>query len=281
MSDNESGYSSSSDKEADNVFDIKSHFSRKEFLQKNKFNSQYAGKKEEIGGLEEDDDDDDDDDDDEDDYAEGYAGGAKKVKKQKEYYGEDDEELSEDLSDDDLSEPGSDFDIENLDRTDKKKPKKVKQIDDDYDNTPKHLSDTDDDYDDDDVDEDEDYLQKFDDNIRKNIIADYHPELNQISYEEIEALCVITRDETGAIIDPLHKTLPFLTKYEKARILGERAKQLNAGAKSFIVTDPSIIDGYIIALKELEEKKIPFIVKRPMPSGGCEYWKLKDLEILV
>ncbi len=283
MSDSE-GYSSGSDKDdASNVFDIKSHFTKKEFLQKNKFNSQHAGKKEDNMGLDDDDDDEDDDDDDDDDDEEyGFTGGAKKSKKQKEYYGEDDEDFEDDLdSNDDVSEAGSDFDIDNLDRVDKKKQKKIKQIDDDYDNMPKHMSDNE--YSDDDEieNEDDDYLQKFDETIRKNIISDYHPELNQLNYEEIEALCVVTRDETGAIIDPLHKTLPFLTKYEKARILGERAKQLNSGAKSFIVTDPSIIDGYVIALKELEEKKIPFIIKRPLPSGGCEYWKLKDLEILI
>jgi len=279
MSDSE-GYSSGSDKDdASNVFDIKSHFTKKEFLQKNKFNSQYAGKKEENMNLEDEDDDDDDDDDDDE-----FTGGAKKTKKQKEYYGEeddDDDEYDDLNSDDEISEAGSDFDIDILDRVDKKKQKKVKQIDDDYDNMPKHISDNE--YSDDDEmeNEDDDYLQKFDETIRKNIISDYHPELNQLNYEEIEALCVVTRDETGAIIDPLHKTLPFLTKYEKARILGERAKQLNSGAKSFIVTDPSIIDGYVIALKELEEKKIPFIIKRPLPNGGCEYWKLKDLEILL
>ena len=32
--------------------------------------------------------------------------------------------------------------------------------------------------------------------------------------------------------------------------------------------------------KELEEKKLPFIILRPMPDGSCEYWKLKDLEII-
>ena len=123
-----------------------------------------------------------------------------------------------------------------LNQDSRRKQKKVKQIDDDYDNMPRHMSDNE--YSDDDEmeNEDDDYLQKFDETIRKNIISDYHPELNQLNYEEIEALCVVTRDETGAIIDPLHKTLPFLTKYEKARILGERAKQLNSGAKSFIVT---------------------------------------------
>jgi len=47
-----------------------------------------------------------------------------------------------------------------------------------------------------------------------------------------------------------------------------------------IEVDPNIIDGYLIALKEYEKKAIPFIVKRPLPNGGCEYWKFEDLEII-
>jgi DNA-directed RNA polymerase I, II, and III subunit RPABC2 len=71
-----------------------------------------------------------------------------------------------------------------------------------------------------------------------------------------------------------------LTKYEKTRILGERAKQINGGAKPFIEVKPEIIDGYLIALAELEQKKIPFIIRRPLNNGGSEYWKLNDLEII-
>jgi len=134
--------------------------------------------------------------------------------------------------------------------------------------------------DDDDDDDDENYLQKFDENLKQNVISDFHPEMQQHNYDEIESLCVIVRDSGGTIIDPLHKTLPFLTKYEKARILGERAKQINAGAKPFVKVENNVIDGYLIALSELEQKMIPFIVKRPLPNGGCEYWRLRDLEIL-
>ena len=133
----------------------------------------------------------------------------------------------------------------------------------------------------DDDDADVNYLQKFEENIQKNIIAEYHPELHAQNYDEIDVLSRVVRDENGVIIDPLHKTLPFITRYEKARILGERAKQLNAGAKPLVEVDVSIIDGYVIALKEYEEKKIPFIIKRPLPNGGCEFWKFKDLEILA
>ena len=41
-----------------------------------------------------------------------------------------------------------------------------------------------------------------------------------------------------------------------------------------------IIDGYIIAERELLEKKIPFIIKRPISNNKFEYWKLEDLEIV-
>ena len=136
----------------------------------------------------------------------------------------------------------------------------------------------DDDYDEDEDsdEEDENYLQKFEQINKKELISNYHPELVTHNNDEVESLCQIVRNEHGVIIDPLHKTVPFLTKYERARVLGERSKQLNQGAKPLVEMGPEVVDGYLMALKEFEEKKIPFIVKRPMPNGGCEYWKFKD-----
>jgi DNA-directed RNA polymerase subunit K/omega len=202
----------------------------------------------------------------EEEYDKQYTGGYD----DQEETDEDSEEDSEEDSDDDsLTE-------------DKDKNNKIK-INDNQDDEIHNEEDDDEaveDQEDDEDEDDDDYLKKFDENLKQNIIAEYHPELHQHNYEEIDTLCTIVRSEKGIIIDPLHKTIPILTKYEKARILGERAKQINAGAKPFIPVDPSMIDGYLIALKELEERKIPFIIKRPLPNGGCEYWRLKDLEIL-
>ena len=134
--------------------------------------------------------------------------------------------------------------------------------------------------DDDDSDDDENYLQKIDKNIHSNILQNYHPELKIHNIEEIKTACQITRNEKGIIIDPLHKTLPFITCYEKTRIIGERTKQLNEGAKPFVDVDKTIIDNYLIALQEYKEKKIPFIIQRPLPNGNSEYWKFCDLECL-
>ena len=53
------------------------------------------------------------------------------------------------------------------------------------------------------------------------------------------------------------------------------------GVMSAIHNIPNnIIDGVIIAEMELKEKKIPFIIRRPIPNGGSEYWKVEDLEVL-
>jgi DNA-directed RNA polymerase I, II, and III subunit RPABC2 len=133
---------------------------------------------------------------------------------------------------------------------------------------------------DEDDDDDDDYFQRLDELNKSDIVNKYHPELLINNNNEIELLSIIKRNEQGVIIDPLHRTVPFITKYERARVLGERAKQLNMGAKPLVEVGPEVIDGYLIALKEYEDKKIPFILKRPLPNGGCEYWKLKDLELI-
>lgn len=141
------------------------------------------------------------------------------------------------------------------------------------------FEDSDADEEEDEDEDDENYLQKFDESTKQNIISNFHPEMQAHNYDEVDILSTIVRNNNGIIIDPLHRTLPFVTKYEKARILGERAKQLNSGATAFVEVDPTMIDGYLIALKEYEQKKIPFILKRPLPNGGCEYWRFKDLEL--
>jgi DNA-directed RNA polymerase subunit K/omega len=136
-------------------------------------------------------------------------------------------------------------------------------------------------YDDDDDDEDDDdvnYLQKFDIDVNSNYISDYHPECQVPNFDEISKLAVVVRDDYNTIIDPLHKTIPLLTKYERARILGQRAKQIESGSEPFINIPESVIDGHIIAEMELQQKRIPFIIRRPIPNGSFEYWHVRDLE---
>ena len=73
-----------------------------------------------------------------------------------------------------------------------------------------------------------------------------------------------------------YKTSPILSKYEKTKVLSERANQINYGSNILIDKSDKYSNAYDIAVIELNEKKIPFIIKRPY-GNNYEYWKLKDL----
>ena len=126
--------------------------------------------------------------------------------------------------------------------------------------------------------EEEDNFQKFEDEVKKDYILQCHPESLIHNNKEIETMCKIIRNKDGKIVDKLHKTLPFVTKYERTRLLGARAKQINHGSDPLVEVPDLVIDGYTIALMEFEQKKLPFIIRRPLPNGSCEYWKFSDLE---
>ncbi len=124
------------------------------------------------------------------------------------------------------------------------------------------------------------YQTKFKDELRNEYIQKYHPEEIHKPFEEIHKLSLIKRDENGTIVDPLHTTYPILSKYEKTKIIGLRISQLNKGCEPFVTINKHIIDNVLIAEKELLEKKLPFIIMRPIPNGTCEYWNVNDLEYI-
>lgn len=59
----------------------------------------------------------------------------------------------------------------------------------------------------------------------------------------------------------------FLTKYEKVRIIGTRAEQLEGGAPP-VIDIGNMTSAIEIAEKELRERKIPMVVIRNMPNGS-------------
>lgn len=59
----------------------------------------------------------------------------------------------------------------------------------------------------------------------------------------------------------------FLTRYERARIVGARALQISFGAPILIDKPKNLIDPIKIALAELKAKILPLTLRREMPSG--------------
>ncbi len=72
-------------------------------------------------------------------------------------------------------------------------------------------------------------------------------------------------------------TTRFLTKYEKARIIGARALQISKNAPVMIEPEQGEWDPLKIAEKELLERKIPFIIRRYLPDGTYEDWRIDEL----
>ena len=72
-------------------------------------------------------------------------------------------------------------------------------------------------------------------------------------------------------------TKPFLTRFEKAKILGTRSEMLSNGAPALINVPPHISCTYEIAKLEFKQKAIPLMIKRFLPNGSFELWRLDDL----
>ncbi len=59
----------------------------------------------------------------------------------------------------------------------------------------------------------------------------------------------------------------FLTRYEKARIVGARALQISFGAPILVKKPSDMIDPIRIAQFELKSKILPLTIRREYPSG--------------
>ncbi|TFY54097.1 hypothetical protein EVJ58_g9059 [Rhodofomes roseus] len=71
-------------------------------------------------------------------------------------------------------------------------------------------------------------------------------------------------------------TTPYLTKYERARVLGTRALQISMNAPVLVPLDGET-DALQIAIKELSQRKIPLIIRRYLPDGSFEDWSVSEL----
>ncbi|KAL4341224.1 hypothetical protein GQ457_08G033700 [Hibiscus cannabinus] len=72
------------------------------------------------------------------------------------------------------------------------------------------------------------------------------------------------------------KTSKYMTKYERARILGTRALQISMNAPVMVELEGES-DPLEIAMKELRERKIPFTIRRYLPGGSYEDWGVDEL----
>ncbi len=100
-------------------------------------------------------------------------------------------------------------------------------------------------------------------------------EFEDMEVEENESSKIIPEKEAVASSGP-RRTSPYMTKYERARIIGTRALQISMNAPVMVDTE-GMIDPMDIAEKELNAKLVPFVVRRFLPDSTYEDWKVSEL----
>lgn len=98
--------------------------------------------------------------------------------------------------------------------------------------------------------------------------------------EEGENIEIIAGAQAGAGV-PKNKriTSKYMTKYERARVLGTRALQIAMCAPIMVELEGET-DPLQIAMKELKQRKIPIIIRRYLPDGSFEDWSIDELIII-
>ncbi|KAJ2602204.1 DNA-directed RNA polymerases I, II, and III subunit RPABC2 [Coemansia sp. RSA 1722] len=110
---------------------------------------------------------------------------------------------------------------------------------------------------------------------RLKALRDEEPEVD--TFENDDPAEIFLPDENIEITPTNERvTTPYMTKYERARILGARALQISMNAPVMVELDNES-DPYEIALKELRAKKIPFVIRRYLPDSSYEDWRVTEL----
>eukprot|EP00126_Sphaerothecum_destruens_P003447 Sdes_comp17196_c0_seq1m6371 len=112
----------------------------------------------------------------------------------------------------------------------------------------------------------------FDDGYPEEVES-IHDEMEYIEEEKMEIL----PNQTGEAVEQKKRiTTKYMTKYERARVLGTRALQISMNAPVMVELEGET-DPLQIALKELRERKIPIIIRRYLPDGSYEDWAVNEL----
>jgi DNA-directed RNA polymerase I, II, and III subunit RPABC2 len=94
----------------------------------------------------------------------------------------------------------------------------------------------------------------------------------------------IFRTEVVEAVKQPRVTREFYTKYEYTALLATRAQQLAEGAKPLVsldglkTSDPMFV--WNVAKREIEQRKLPFLLRRQLPNGTSEYWSTQEMEMM-
>ena len=93
----------------------------------------------------------------------------------------------------------------------------------------------------------------------------------------------IFRAEVSESVKQPRVTREYFTKYEYTTLVATRAQQLAEGAKPLVElaglkqSDPLFV--WNVAKREIEQRKLPFVIRRQLPDGTAEFWSAQEMEV--
>lgn len=104
-------------------------------------------------------------------------------------------------------------------------------------------------------------------------------EMNQEDEGDNIELVMPGHQQGGSVPKSKRITTKYMTKYERARVLGTRALQIAMCAPIMVELEGET-DPLQIAMKELKQRKIPIIIRRYLPDNSYEDWSIDELIII-
>lgn len=93
--------------------------------------------------------------------------------------------------------------------------------------------------------------------------------------EEFQSVIVDVTEAKKRMSMAVKKSVNILTRFEKARVLGVRIRQLQMGAPP-LVNVSDLKNEKEIAFRELEMRRCPLIVRRYITKSTFEDWRLTE-----
>eukprot|EP00866_Antonospora_locustae_P000192 jgi/Antlo1/192/927 len=108
--------------------------------------------------------------------------------------------------------------------------------------------------------------------------SDTESQTSTQTLEENEPFIIEEEGDVVRIEADRRITSARMTKYEKAYVLGVRSAQLSMNAPPLVDIGEET-DAFEIAVQELRERKIPFVIRRKLPDSTYEDWHIKEMII--
>lgn len=122
----------------------------------------------------------------------------------------------------------------------------------------------------------------MDDDEERDELGPEVTQSNTIDFLDSSQVDALNKSKKGPVSKMVPKELrltsPFMTKYERARVLGTRALHIAMSAPVMVELEGET-DPLRIAMKELKAKKIPIVIRRYLPDSSYEDWSVDELII--